>query len=218
MTLRLVSRSAFLAMVFAFSGAAAAADDPKTPSSSSPTPPTSSTTYLYVGDIVGEVVKVDSSSITVRITWYTLQAPKGRGNFGHWGRGSVARNPQQMYQHQLQMQQRLMRQMASAKPKENHKDYTMPFADDATARIKHLPPKIGDDGKKIYYSLEEVAKLKGGSGLPGYKADLSELKVGQVVEAHIVRLPKKEDLIVRWALILNEDHAKDSTVTSNKKK
>lgn len=67
--------------------------------------------------------------------------------------------------------------------------------------------------------------MKGNPLVPGWKADLSELKVGQLVEAHIVRTPgsektkdTKDDMIVRWALIINEPTTPPANTTASTKK
>jgi hypothetical protein len=193
-------RIAGLLGLFAVIGAAASAADTK---SSSSTPPASDSasavpTYLTVSDLFGEIAKVDSNSITIRVKW-TNPPPR------------LGKNPTP--------QQRQAAQKAAGP---QHKDYTMKYTVDAAARIKHLPPKIGADGKKEGYSPEEWERLKGNAKLPGFKADLSSLKTGQQVQAHIVRTPNSEktkdpndDHLVRWVLILNEDTSKSTAATKD---
>ena len=193
--------------------------------------------YLKVGDVVGEITKIDKpdqpgGSITLRVTWYTAQPPRntGRNNMGHWHRGSTARSPQQMYQHMMQMQQQMMRQAAqqaqraaNTKVKEQHRDYVLKTAVDVHARTrKPIPTEFDENGKPKTLSPDAVLKLKGTSGLPGYKADLAELKVGQIVEVHVVRLkspPKEEanEVFARWVLILDDSKAKNAPPPAPKK-
>lgn len=191
-----------------------AMDDSKSTKDSTPS-------YLTVGDIVGEITKLDNpgrgtGSITIRVTWNTSTPAKGSHNSsGSWSQGSVSRNPEQMAQHQMRMQQQLAKNLSRAKNKENHHDYVLEFAVDAVARVKHLPPKLDENNKKTTYTPEELQKLKGNPYVPGYTADIKDLKVGQLVEAHLVRVSgapkeKKDELFVRWALILNEAHAKNA--------
>lgn len=191
-----------------------------TPSTGVPIVPVGPT-FITVGDLVGKVTKVDATSITVQVEWFTANPAKPPANYGKWARGTSSRNPKQMMQHQIQMQHQM--QIAQAKanakgPKENHIDYTMNFTSDAIARIKHLPPK--DD--KTPYTALEVQQAKGNPMLPGYKSDLSALKVGQYIEAHVVKAPgtkdTKESMMVRWGLILNDEHAKDTPPTSTSSK
>jgi hypothetical protein len=171
--------------------------------------------------MVGEIMKVDDKSITVRVTWYT-QAPakNARNQYGNWHRGTMSRNPKQMYQHMAQMQAQMIRQAvirggANTKAVQHHQDYVMDFTSDAQARIKHLPPKLDENGKRTFYTSQELQNLKGNPVVPGYTAELSQLKVGQLVEAHIVRVPKQKDFLVRWALILNDHQGGNNSPGSN---
>ncbi len=163
------------------------------PTSSSSTTPT----YITVGDIVREVVSSDANSITLRETYFVQPARPVRGR---------PANPN-----------------ANKNTGWQHRDTTMNFTADATARIKRLPPKVGADGKKEGYNPEEFAKLKGNPNLPGFKAELSDLKPGQMVEVHIVRLAgaaKTKDAsdgqLVRWALIIGEKDPKATPTTPTK--
>jgi len=228
---RLSLRVAMSAVLFGAINLAAHADG--TPVGSTPPSTSTAPTYITVGDIVGEIVKVDSKQVTVRVQWYTQAPPKNSNNnsrhYGNWHRGTSGRSSQAMHQHMQFMQQQLARQRTAAngKPQEHHQDYVMDFTTDATARIQHLPQKLDENGKKVYYTPDEHQKLKGNPILPGFKADLTDLKVGQLVEAHVVRTPgsektkdKSDDHLVRWALILNEQHvgkATTSTTTPKKK-
>ena len=229
MTRYILGLSGLMALFIGLSGGTKAADEPKTkaidePKTKPPAAPESTApSYITVGDIVGEVLKVDDKSITVRVTWYTtppVKMPKG-GNNGNWNHGSSGRNPQAMYQHQMMMQQKMQQQLAKAQSKaasqakEQHKDYVMDFATDAQARVKHLQPKLDDKGKQTNYSPDELQKLRGNPLVPGYIVELSMIKVGQIVEAHLVHAPKEKDFIVRWALILNEKGKSTTTASTS---
>jgi hypothetical protein len=216
-------------------GALANADDaPKTSSSSSssssssPSAPTTTRkpVYITVGDLIGEVVEVNSSSVKLKVTWTTVTAPTGGApvNPGNWNRGTHPRTAKQLYEHQVKMQQAMARHMAylaaHSKVHVHKSEYLFDFTDDAQARLQNLPPKLDENGKKVAYTPAEKQKLKGNPDIPGWKADISELKVGQVLEAHIVQLQtadkqsdKKDLLLLRWALILNDP----SEVAENKK-
>jgi hypothetical protein len=212
-----------LAMTLSLSGAFAA-DEPKTseePKTSSAPEKliTLSKDYREVGEVVAEVYKADSKGLTIRVTWYT-PSTNGRNNFGNWGRGSMSRNPQQMYQHMMQMQQQMLRQairMANTKPQEHHQDYTFPYTEDAHARAKHLPPKLDDKGKKVPYTNEELREAKGNIALSGFERSLDSVQVGSVVEIHLGKKvgaakEKKDDLFVRWVYILDESNVKAKKV------
>src|SRR5258708_18102 len=98
----------FLAATFGISSSVFA-EDAKETTKESPSGSTTTTDskpakppYLTFGDVVGEIIKLNNpgqgtGSMTVRVTWYTTTPPKGTNyHSGHWGRGTVARNPQQM--------------------------------------------------------------------------------------------------------------------------
>jgi hypothetical protein len=183
-----------------FGGSACAADTPK---SSGGSPPSKPPTYIVVGDLTGEITKVSADSITIQVNWETPTMPK---------------NGVKPAKNQAQMQAEMAR-IANAKPTEHYKDYTMGYTVDAQARVKTLPPKLDADGKPkldangkpVAYSAAEKQQLKGNATIPGWKADISELKVGQMVLAHVVKVPpsaadkdKPEEMLVRWAYIVGE--------------
>ncbi len=209
-------------VLFGCGASAIADDDPKSSSSSSsssssPAPPatTRKPVYITVGDLIGEVVEVNSDSIKLKVTWTSVTAPTGGApvNPGNWNRGTHPRTAKQLHEHQVKMQQAMARHMAyvaaHSKVHVHKSEYLFDFTADAQARLQNLPPKLNEDGKKVAYTPAEKQKLKGNPDIPGWKADISELKVGQVVEAHIVQLQtadkdKKDLLLARWALILND--------------
>jgi hypothetical protein len=174
--------------------------------------------YIIVGDVIGEVVEANTSSIKIKVTWTTTTPPKNAPPVhSNWNQGSQPRTAKQLYEHQLKMQQALARHMeyiaAHSKVHTHEHEYLFDYTPDAQARIQHLPPKYDDNGKKILYSPAEAQKLKGNPTIPGWKADLSEIKVGQAVEVHVVTLQtaekdkekdKKDLLLARWVLILND--------------
>jgi hypothetical protein len=158
------------------------------------TPKPKAPAYITVGDVTGEISKVDTNSITIKV-------PKPP---------PPALNPKDKnYQQQMAQRAKL-----AADPKNAYTETKYEFAVDAQARIKHLPAKLDANGKKVPYTADEYKNLKGNAALPGWKADVSELKVGETVEAHVVQLahpPKdsKVEYFVRWALILNDPPAQN---------
>jgi hypothetical protein len=199
---RYLQISGLLALCCLFlSGSVEAADARK---SSTPSKPP---TYIVVGDLTGEIVKVSSTSITIRVNWEAPNMPKSGIK--------PSKNPAQM--------QAEMARIANSKPVEHHKEYTMDFAVGAQARVQKLPPKLDPSGKAVAYTPAEKQQLKGNVSIPGWKADLSELKVGQTVEAHIVKLPpsaadkdKPEEMFVRWAYIQSEPGDKKDDAANKK--
>ena len=216
--------------IFGFTRMAIADDEaPKSTSTSDSAPSTSTTpstspskptgpTYITVGNVIGEIIKVNSTSMTLRVQKpkEPLPGPQHAAN-------------KKQYEHELHVLHELAKKEAKDYKKNPHYiDFTMDFATDAQARIQHLPAKLDENGKKVPYTAEEYKDLKGNPDIPGWKAELSALKVKDTVEAHVVVMPvkakdgfKKDDMIVRWALILHESNknsstSSDSTTTKNK--
>jgi hypothetical protein len=72
--------------------------------------------------------------------------------------------------------------------KETHQDYVFDLTSDAKIRMLHLPPLTDENGKKVNRTPEELQKLKGNSTLPGYQAEISDLKPNQVVTIYLGKL------------------------------
>ena len=66
-------------------------------------------------------------------------------------------------------------------------DQTLEFTSDCKVRLLKLPILRDDKGKQIFRTTEELDKLKGKSGLPGYEAEASDLKPNQTVRITIVK-------------------------------
>lgn len=63
---------------------------------------------------------------------------------------------------------------------------THPLAEDVKVRVLTLPERLDSKGKPIQYTDAEKARLRGENPkLQGYAAELSALKVGQVVEIEL---------------------------------
>ena len=77
-------------------------------------------------------------------------------------------------------------QARTAKTKEA-KDQPLELTSDCKVRLRHLPPLLDDKGKKTFRTPEELTKLKGTSNLPGYEAEISDLKPNQIVKITIVK-------------------------------
>jgi len=74
-----------------------------------------------------------------------------------------------------------------------------------------LPPKLDEKGKPIAYTADEKQKMRGKDGV-GYEASASDLKAGQTVRMHMVKLKgaKGEDalkLYVAKIVIMSEPPA-----------
>ena len=84
------------------------------------------------------------------------------------------------------------------------------FIDDVKIRFQHLPPKLDEKGKKIPYTSDELQKMKAKDG--GYEASPGDLKAGQTVNLHLVKMKgaKGEDankLYVSKVIIVAEPPA-----------
>jgi hypothetical protein len=67
-------------------------------------------------------------------------------------------------------------------------DFDVEVIDDVKVRQMKLSPKTDDKGKKVPYTADELVKLKGDLPLAGYEATIGDLKSGQHVRLHLVRV------------------------------
>ncbi len=72
--------------------------------------------------------------------------------------------------------------------KENHQDLKFELTPDCKVRVAHLPPLTDDKGKPKKRTPEEIQKLKGAGKLPGYAAEISDLKSNQIVEVQLSKI------------------------------
>jgi hypothetical protein len=76
---------------------------------------------------------------------------------------------------------------AGGRPRIGMQDKQFDFTETAQIRMRHLPPKLDEKGRKIPYTADEMAKLKG-PGSPGYEASASDLHAGQYVTVYFVKV------------------------------
>lgn len=161
--------------------------------------------YSTVGELVGEVIKLDDAGFTLRVVWATaVPSRSGRGRSSM--RMGRSHNPLSMI--------RRMARNNSRPPKiqQHHQDLQFVFAESGLVRWKSPPPKLDDNGKKIPYSPKEQEALKQPPGVTGWAAERTDLQVGHVVEVVLVK-PKSvpsskatlSDLRVKYAVILGTD-------------
>jgi hypothetical protein len=67
------------------------------------------------------------------------------------------------------------------------KDLEFTLAKDVAVRQLALPPAVNDAGKPRQRSADEVRRLKGASNLPGYVAEFSQLRAGDVVRVYLMQ-------------------------------
>jgi hypothetical protein len=161
--------------------------------------------YSTVGELVGEVIQVDDTGFTMRVTWATA-TPSRSGRSRSSMRIGRSRNPLSMI--------RRMARNNSRPPKiqQHHQDLQLTFAESGLVRWKSPPPKLDDNGKKIPYSPKEQEALKQPPGVTGWAAERTDLQVGHIVEVVLVK-PKSvptskatlSDLRVKYAVILGTD-------------
>jgi hypothetical protein len=161
--------------------------------------------YSTVGELVGEVIKLDDAGFTLRVVWATATPSRsGRGRSSM--RMGRSRNP-------LSMIRRMARNNSRPpKVQQHHEDLQFMFAEAGLVRWKSPPPKLDDNGKKIPYSPREQQALKQPPGVTGWAAERTDLQVGHVVEVFLVK-PKSvptskatfSDLRVKYAIILGTD-------------
>lgn len=193
-----------------------AADDKDTPASPSsaslstnpnnPTKMPTFTGYTFVGDAVGEVVKTDGKSLTMRITWFVPQiknVPNHRPQFHNTH-----------YHHRNPYAPNMNRPANTPQVtfKEQHHDYVIDFLPESMIRTKVLPPKMDEKGKRVIYTTQELQDLKGKSGAAGYAGSADLLVPGTIVEVVTVRdktIPadklNERDMKIKTVLILGTD-------------
>ena len=86
--------------------------------------------------------------------------------------------------------------------KQVEKDYTLDMSDKVTIRFRDLP--LGPNGKPRQYTPDEIGKLRERVTLPGYKAELADLKAGTVVRVTLSKVTRKDDPLVTAITILQE--------------
>ncbi|AWM41516.1 hypothetical protein GobsT_74310 [Gemmata obscuriglobus] len=163
--------------------------------------------YVFVADVVGEVVKADDKSVTLRITWFEPQARTGNSRNGRPGLSQNNRNFRNPYSQNMNRPNQSKTQL-----KEQHHDYELEYVSESLVRSKTLPVKLDEKGKKIPHNQKEIDELRAPGGFPGYAANRSDLTPGTIVEVYLIRdksVPAakagEDDLRVKYAVILGRD-------------
>jgi hypothetical protein len=82
--------------------------------------------------------------------------------------------------------------------KEEQHDVPVQFADEVRVRLLTLPLAFDNKGKPRKYTAEELKELKGKENLVGYRGELDDLRVNQLVRVYLVRkVPAKPDPAAR---------------------
>lgn len=202
---RLVLSTGFFGLVLGL----APGDDTKPDPADTPKPATVDkvkapdfTGYQWVTLMTAEVVKADDSKVTMRVFWQhvtTTNGNKGARPSLHGNHGRSHHSP-------------FATRRPNTQVKWEHHDYEVPFLAESLVRNKQLPPKIGPDGKRGYYSAKEQDDLQVPYAVPGFQATKADLVPGTIIEAHIVRdktIPANKvadgDMRIKYAVILRHD-------------
>jgi hypothetical protein len=157
------------------------------------------TGYVYITDVVGEVVKASDSSVTLRITWFESKPNAGRRNLG--GNHRNFRNPFTPHMNRPQGQ-----------VKEAHHDYVLEYLPQSLVRTKSLPVKLDENGKKTVHTQKEIDELRAPSVVTGYAASRSDVVPGTYLEVILIRdkhiaaeKATENDLRIKYAIIHGHD-------------
>ena len=155
--------------------------------------------YTFVTDVVGEIVKADDKSLTVRVTWLGLS-----GN----GRPRLSANHRNFHNPHAMHRPSTSR----AQVKQQHHDYILEFVPESLVRLKTLPQKKDEKGTPVPRTQAEYDEARNPIGVTGYTASTSDLVPGTIVDVQIVRDKKiaadkatEDDLRVKYAIILGQN-------------
>ncbi|MBM3980962.1 MAG: protein BatD [Planctomycetes bacterium] len=164
--------------------------------------------YVFVADVVGEVVKADDKAVTLRITWFEPQI-KGGGNNKN-ARPKLSQNNRNFRNPFAQNMNRP--QQPQVQFKEHHHDYVLEYLPQSLVRAKVLPPKMDEKGKRVAYTQKEIDEYRAPAGVTGYAAERFDLKPGTILEVILVRdktVPAakagEDDLRIKYAIIQGQD-------------
>ncbi len=74
--------------------------------------------------------------------------------------------------------------------KQSAQKIDLQVAEDVKVRTQQPPIALDDKGNPKKYSAAELKELRGPGNLPGYTADFSDLRAGQIVEVYLARKRK----------------------------
>ena len=178
------------------SASSLAAADEKKPAVKPAETATDWTKYAAASEVQGEIVKLEKNGFLLKIPGPPQQKTTGTGN-----NRRVTSTPGKAVQ------------------------ISFAYIEGSQIRCAKLAPKVDSNGKKVLRTAEEIAEFKKPAGVPGYAADPSDLKVGQILDLILVRpreIPAAKateaDLIVKRATIVGEDpNAKPAEAPKKKK-
>ena len=183
-----------------------AADDTSPSKSKTPTPTKEPVAkaptfpgYMFITDAVGEVVKANDNTVTLRITWYTTQTSKTTARNMLSGRNRNYYNP-------------FSRAARPARVVEHHQDYNLDYLPQSLVRTRTLPPKTDETGKRVPHTQKEIDELRAPDGAPAYAASKIDVTPGTYLEVYLIRdknIPDEKatdaDLRIKYAFVLGKD-------------
>ncbi len=124
--------------------------------------------------LTAEVVAVveDKKSLRLRLT-----IPYVRINEGQLQNYYKAQNLQQMLEAQAKLYELATTQ----------KEVEWTAADEFKVRMANPPPKFDEKGRPRRYTTKELRELKGTDKLPGFPAEFSDIKAGQIVQVRLLQ-------------------------------
>jgi hypothetical protein len=151
------------------------------------------------GQLAGKILTVNESKKSIRLQ-VTLQYPKlNQGALNNlvqaqlnMQQAMLNRDPNGRAQGIMNAQRQMIQAQATLYNLETHtKDVELQTTDEVKVRQANPPEQFDDRGKPKKYTAKELKELKGPDPkLPGYNAEFSDLREGQVVT---VTLVKKKD-------------------------
>jgi len=155
--------------------------------------------YIFVTDAVGEVVKADDKTVTLRITWYTTQQSRGNNRVNLNSRNRNYHNP-------------FARNTRPAQVKEQHQDYNLDYLPQSLVRTRTLPTKTDETGKRVHHTQKEIDELRLPDGAPAYASSKLDVTPGTFLEVYLIRdknVPDEKatdaDLRIKYAFVLGKD-------------
>ncbi|MBA4191052.1 MAG: hypothetical protein C0467_23960 [Planctomycetaceae bacterium] len=175
--------------------------------------------YVYVADVVGEIVKADGNKLVLRVTWFETQNQtnnNNRNNNRNNRRPPLSRNNRNYRNPYASNMNR-----PKTVTKEEHHDYELEFVPETLIRNKHLPAKTDEKGVRVNQTQAELDELRAPAGAPWYAASPVDLVPGTIVEVIIIRdkkiraeNQKEGDLRVKYAIILGKDPNPPKDITN----
>ncbi|QJW97459.1 hypothetical protein [Frigoriglobus tundricola] len=156
--------------------------------------------YIFVTEAVGEVVKANDTTVTLRVTWYTVQQSRtGNNRVNLSSRSRNYHNP-------------FARTTRPAHVVEHHQDYNLDYLPQSLVRTRTLPAKTDETGKRVPHTQKEIDELRAPDGAPAYASSKLDVTPGTYLEVYLIRdknIPDEKatdaDLRIKYAFVLGKD-------------